>query len=1089
MKRKLMLLLTCLFVGIGLVTAQNQTVTGSVISEEDGQPVVGASVLVKGTTLGTITDIDGNFTLSNVPSSAKTLQVSFIGMATQEVAIKQNVRITMKSDSELLEEVMVVAYGTAKRSSLTGSATKIDGEKISKKNPSEISNALAGEVAGVQVFNTSGQPGTNASIRIRGIGSANSSNAPLYVVDGIPFGADLSGIDPSDIESTTVLKDASAAALYGTRAANGVILITTKKGVKGKTRVEADLKYGVNTRIIPLYNTITSPEQFIETTWSSIKSCYQYYAGRDEATAIAQANKNLFGYIDSKGAYQKANGIHVGYNIWDVNGVDVNGIDLIDPTTGKVRAGVNRKFTPEKWDDHIFSTGQKVEGNLKISGGSDKTTHFTSLGYLKDEGYYISSDFERITARTSVNHEISSWLRTNFNMSYAYMKTNNPGQTDNMNNGFQFVNYMPPIFPVFERDANGNKIEDTVIGGYRYDYGMSLGSGRPYASGINPAGAVQLDKRKTTTHQFSGNGMAEIRFLKDFKFTTNLGLQYYNSNLANLTNPYYGDAAGLGRITKESSTYRSVTFNQILNWKKQFGDHTVDAFVAHESYEMDLSYMGGQKSKLILPSSFEWSNAVIMGNMDSDTYGYALESYFGQVRYDYMEKYFFDASMRRDGSSRFTKGNKWGTFGHVGAAWMLTKESFMEDLDWLKELKLKASFGVLGNQSFSTSPTAASYYPYNDLYTIGNLMDSPSISFVYKGNKELTWEKSYTFNVGFEFKITDFLEGEFEYYNKSTKDMLYMKQVVPSFGYASFPVNDGELRNQGVEFMLKAAIINTNDVKFNFRVNGGYYKNEMTKMPLDNLKGEPKTVEVRGAYAWAKGHSLYDFYLREYAGVDSETGLALYNSYYNVKSNGTKELISNMESYKANNEIGTLEVETTDDLNKATLKYSGKSAMPKLSGGFGFDLEVKGFEFNSTFTYSLGGYALDYVYATLMSDNSSGKGNWHKDIEKRWQKPGDITDVPRLAMGYDLYTSATSTRFLTKRSYLNLANIRLGYTFPKSWLGKLDIQSLNVFVSGDNLFMLSARKGFVSMASVAGNSDRSQYAPLSTIMGGIKVVF
>lgn len=542
-------------------------------------------------------------------------------MQTQEVTIKPHVRVVMQSDTELLDEVVVVAYGTATKRSFTGSATEIKGDRIANKNPSELSKALTGEVAGVQVISTSGQPGSNASIRIRGLGSVNSSRAPLYVVDGIPFGSDLSGIDPSDIESTTVLKDATATALYGSRAANGVILLTTKRGKKGKTQVEANVKYGINTRIIPLYDTMESPERFIELTWEGIKNKYQYAGGRDEAAAAAMASKLLWGYDDPQKGYQNT-GIYKGYNMWSTG-------DVIDPSTGKFKAGVVRKFTPEKWEDYIFRTGEKVEANVKISGGSDKLSHYTSFGYLKDEGYYIGSDFERFNARSNLSQDITSWLKSNVNMAYSYMELNKPGQGDNMNNGFQFINFMPSIFPVFQRDADGNKIKDNVVGGYLYDYGMAEGYGRPYASGVNPAGAIQLDKNEYQSHSFNGNAMFEATFLKDFKGTVNFGLQYLGTKNNELTNPYYGDAEGLGRIFKNMSTFFSFTSNQILSWKKSFGVHNLDAFVAHESTFYKSSDNYGQKSKIVRPNNTEWSNAVIIDYMDSQTYGFDMESYFG----------------------------------------------------------------------------------------------------------------------------------------------------------------------------------------------------------------------------------------------------------------------------------------------------------------------------------------------------------------------------------------------------------------------------------------------------------------------------
>ena len=1095
MKRKLMLLMTFLVIGIGLVNAQVSKVTGTVTSEEDGLPVVGASVLVKGTTVGTVTDIDGNFTINNVPSPAKTLVVSFIGLESQEVTIKPTVKVVLRSDSEQLDEVMVVAYGGATKRSFTGSATEIGGEQISLKNPTELSKALAGEVAGVQVMSTSGQPGSNASIRIRGLGSAYSSRSPLYVVDGIPFEADLSGIDPSDIASMTVLKDATATALYGSRAANGVVLITTKKGEAGKTRVDAEVKYGANMRLTPLYDVIDSPERFTELTWEGLRGYGEVNKGYDRATAATWASQQLFG---------GQNGIAPIYNMWNADGDK-----LIDPSTGRFYSGITRKYTPEKWEDYLFRTGQKFDASLKISGGNEKMTHYTAFSYLKDEGYYISSDYERFNVRNNMSNQIAPWLKATTSLSYAYMVTNKPGQSDsNMNNGFQFINGMPSLFPVFERDENGNIVQDTSIGGNKYDYGMNAGYSRPFAAGINPAGALLLDKDEIKTHQFNGNASFEARFLKHFKATANVGLQYYGQAENELTNPYYGDSAGKGQIVKTQVNYLNFTANQILSWTQSFGRNNFEAFVAHESTNSTTNVSYGAKSKMVRPDNTEWSNAVMMDYMESYTYGYAIESYFGQLRYDWDNKYFIHGTLRADGSSRFAKGHKWGTFGSIGTAWAITNEEFMKDIKWLKNLKYKLSWGVLGNQDFITNPVVAGYYPYEDLYQINNLNDNYTFSFVYKGNPDLTWERSSTINTGIEFDIAGILEGEVEYFHKKTTDMLFMKQVAPSLGYASYPVNDGELVNQGVEFSLTAHLLNKKDYKFDFRVNGGYYKNEMTKMPIDETTGKEKALELSTYYGWAKGHSLYDFYMREYAGVDPQTGYAMYNQYYNVLPDGTKELITDMETYKSTKAINKLEVEQTSDWSQATKKFVDKSAIPALQGGFGFDLYAKGFTLNATFSYSLGGYGYDYNYQALMNNDGAGQYNWHKDIENRWQQPGDITDVPRLTSNYGggadgtSYANATSTRFLTSRSYLNLSNLRLGYTFPQSITSKLHLGGLSVYVSGDNLFFLSARKGYVANASSgskdtvnndnnndSGESGRSQYSPLSTIMGGIKVQF
>lgn len=1089
MKKKRMLMAACLLTAASWASAQSR-VTGTVVSSEDGQPVVGASVIVPGTKIGVVTDVDGKFSLT-VPQGHKNIRISSVGMHSQEVAAKGNLRISLESNSKVLGEVMVVAYGGQTKQSFTGAATQLKGDNLAMKSPTELSNALAGEVAGVQVLSTSGQPGSTASIRIRGLGSAYSSRQPLYVVDGMPYEADLSNIDPGDIASITVLKDATATALYGSRAANGVIIVTTKKGSAGKTKIEASFEYGANMRLIPQYDVIKSPERFTELSWESLKGYGELAGASDPA---AWASSQLFG---------GKNGIPTQYNMWNAQGSE-----LIDPATGLFKSGVTRKYTPEDWSDYIFRTGQRMNTGVKISGGNDKLTHFTSFNYLKDEGYYISSDYQRLSVRNNLSEQITPWLKATTSLAYTYSKTNQPGQSsDQANNGFQFVNSIPALYPVYERDENGNLIPDTNVGGYRYDYSLS----RPYASGINPAGALLLDTDATTGHAVNGNGTVEARFLKYFKATANVGLQYVGNNRSEITNPYYGDAAGQGYITKYQTNYLSFTANQILSWKQSFGLNNFDAFIGHESSSSKTSLMYGQKGNMVRPNNTEWSNAVKMNYIESYTYAYAIESYFAQLRYDYDNKYFLNGSIRTDGSSRFARGHRWGTFGSVGAAWAVTREDFMKPTaSWLKDLKVKASWGYLGNQDFNTSPVAAGYYPYNDLYTINNLNDQYTFSFKYKGNPDLTWEKTSSFNAGVEFNIADILEGEVDYFSKVTSDMLFSKQVAPSMGYATTPVNDGRLKNNGIEFSLTAHLLNKKDYKFDFRVNGGWYKNEMTKMPIDASTGKEKALENATYYGWAKGHSLYDFYLREYAGVDPKTGNALYNAYYDVADDGTKTLITDMETYKAANGINKLEVKTTDDYNAATKKFVGKSGIPDLQGGFGFNLYAKGFTLDATFSYGIGGYGYDYVYAQLMSNGQVGVDNWHKDIERRWQKEGDITDVPRLSNDVSIlsdnpadqttYANSTSTRFLTSRSYLSLSNIRLGYTFPKEWAQKLYLSNLSVYVSANNLFYASARKGYISISAPGetgeldndkdgGVSGLSQYAPVSSVLGGIKIEF
>lgn len=1081
MNKKVALLSVGLLFSAGFAYAQTR-VRGKVVGD-DGQPVIGATVRVPGTKIVTITDENGHFVLPSVPAGAKHINISYVGMSPQTVSVASDVNVVLKQSDRALGETVVTAYGVQKKQTFTGAATQISGEIISDKGTQDFTKALQGEIAGVQVLNTSGQPGTNAKISIRGIGSINGSTTPLYVVDGIPFEGDVSAIDPNEIESLNVLKDATATALYGSRGANGVVLITTKRGRAGKTQVEAEVKYGISSRWIPLYETVSSPEQFLEYSWEGIYN--QYRGVYDDATAGMVASQIIFD--------PQYGGYNPYYNIWDTDGMQ-----LIDPTTGKFNTSAKRRYTPEDWKDVLFRTGQRVDGSVRFSGGNERMTHFTSFGYSKEDGYLEGSDFKRFSVRNNVESKVTSWLKLTSNLAFSRMEYNygvsNSGAS---NNAFTFANLVPSLFGVYMRDEQGNIVTDPKTGGAMYDYGNDYS--RPFSMGINPAGSGEWDINDNTTNQFVGNGSAEVRFLKDFRLVANVGVQYGHTRYNILMNPFYGDGENAnGRLDIETDEFLSTTANQILYWGHNYGGHNLSAFVGHESQYYRMNVMYGRKSNLVISDMPEFSNAVVNEALDSYAYETALESYFGQISYDFNNKYFVNASLRGDGSSRFGDGHRWGTFGSVGLGWNITSEDFMKDITWLKNLKLKASWGLLGNQNIVVSTSnVINAYPSLDLSSIGNMNDQLSLAFAYKGNPLLTWEKSSNFNVGVEFNVADLVEGEVNYFHKKTYDMLFSKTVSPSFGYSQIPVNEGGMVNQGVEFNLTAHLVKTGDWRFDFRVNGGWYQNKITEMPMDESTGQPKDLMQNGGYGWRKGGSIYDFYIKEYAGVDPETGLALYNAYYNEYTDATgqvqKEYINSMEQYLADNKdhIGTIKSEKTTDWSSASYVFCGKSAIPKLTGGFGFDLNWRDLTLSATFSYSIGGYAYDNTYAYLMNSGTNGSYNWHKDIADRWQNPGDITDVPRLSNGNkaDQYANATSTRFLTSRSYLNLSNIRLSYNLPKSFMHLIRIASAQIYANGDNLFMLSARKGFFPMASMSGASDFEAYLPVSSVSFGLKLNF
>ena len=1073
------LLFTCVFalLSFGMAWAQKIQVTGRV-TDSTGEGIPGATIREKGTTNGVSADYNGVFSIKVADRNA-ILIISSIGYAAQEVKVGNQtaVNILLGEDTQQLDEVVVVGYGEAKKASFTGTATKVDSEKITSKSVANVGQALAGEVAGVQIINESGQPGESPKIRIRGYGSVNGNRDPLYVVDGLPYNGDIVSINPSDIESLTILKDASATAIYGSRGANGVIVITTNSGSTNSSDIEAEIRYGTNMRLLPDYDVISSPEEYVELTWNSLYNQAAIIGSSDPA---AHASESLFA---------KKGGISPFYNMWNAVGKD-----LIDPATGKFRSGISRKYTPEEWRDYLFDNSSRVEANVKLSGGTDKTKYFTSFGFLDDIGYYVGSDFMRLTGRVNVSHQIRPWLEGSMNMGYTHSERNSPGQGGNIYNGFSFVTSIPAIYPVFLRDKEGKLVADPVLGGNLYDYGSNVEYGkRAFAAFSNPVQLAKLDKDRRLVNEVSGNGLLKAKITDYLSASTRFGMQFRNDDGDAYSNPFYGSAAGSnGSISKEKYQKMSYTWLKMLNFDKSFGDHNVSAFVAHENTSYEYKYLYVNKTNIADPFGMELDNAVVQRPASSYIYDYKLESYFGQVKYDFSEKYFIHGVVRRDGSSRFLGDNKWGTFASVGLAWVATQEDFLSSLDWLSFLKLKASYGTIGDQGGKGTilSRGRAYYPGYDFLEIQNNNDQIAISFHTKGNKNLTWEKSNIFQTGAEFELFDRVNVSLDYYIKNTDALFFDKRVAPSLGYAIVTVNDGQMQNRGLEFAVDAKLLQTEDFKLNFSLNGSFEGNEITKMPIETATGKPKVIDVdRSLYGRSEGHSMFDFYMREFAGVDQQTGKSLWTKHYYMDGEKKVEIKDWQTDIAKKPSDAKIEREFTDNYYEATVKYVGKSVVPDVRGAFRLQAEYKGISLSAQFMYSLGGYAYDRFYSYLMNNGKVGADNWHTDIRNRWQKPGDITDVPRLSNGQDTNVASISSRFITKSDYLALNNLRLGYTLPKSLTDKLSIRKLQVWVSGDNLWFMSERKGFNPVTSESGLSSVYRYSPLSTITGGLKVNF
>ena len=1033
--------------GIGLATAQVQTVTGTVTSEEDGLPIVGASVTVKGTQLGTATDMDGHFTIANVPASAKSIVVSYIGMDTQELHITKNMKIKMSSNSQSLDEVMVVAYGTAKKSSFTGAASTVKGDKIQKLQVSNISKALEGSVAGLQTASSSGTPGSSSSIIIRGLGSISSSQSPLIVVDGVPYEGSLNSISTQDIESLTVLKDAAANSMYGARGSNGVIIITTKGSKSGKTRINFEARYGFNDRGVGNYDIITDAGEYYEMAYESIRNSLveqMGYAGASQYVA-----KNLIsGYLK----YNKFKG--------------VADDQLIDPATGKINPAAKTYKWNDDWTKDPFHNGTRQEYNINVTGGTENTQAYVSLGYLSDEGYMVGSSFDRISARVKVDQKIGKYFKIGGNVAYANtIQDRFDSQVGtNYSNIFMFSQSIAPMYPIYLYDRDGNLMRDEK-GAVRYDFGTEYV--RPYASEQNPLAVAKENIYKTTRDNLSSSGYLEAYFLNDFKFTANIAYDVFNTRQTEYATPIGGDAANVGgRGYKYSTRTGALNCNQLLNWNHSFGDHNVNVLVGHETKNDKYEFLYGEMTNFSDPSNPEFSNAAQYQGLSSYTGEYALEGYFIKGEYNYADKYYFTASFRRDGSSKFAKENRWGSFWALGASWRLKEEAFLKDVDFVDNLKVKASFGTQGNDNILDPNGYTIYKAYSDLYTVERVDGAAAFTKVFRGNRDLTWEKSNNFNIGFEGSFFDRLNVNFDFFIKETKDMLYASPLASSEGTPTWIYrNEMDMKNTGVELEINADVIKTKNFKWNVAFNATHYKNELTKLPDSKPADQYPDGYQAGSY-WRKiGGSLYDFYTYEYAGVDPENGKPLYNKY-------TKD------------ENGVETVTTVNTTSEASLRQTGKSAIPKLTGGLSTTFEAYGFDLSIQTAFQIGGYVWDSQYMTLMNTGDAGE-NFHKDMFNRWTPANTNTNIPQLL--YQDQDQALDGDFaLINASYFSLRNLTLGYSLPKSLIKKVGIGNLRVYLTGDNLWLQSKRKGLDPRQSFSGGTGYV-YSALSSYSIGLNL--
>ena len=996
-----MLLMTCLMIGIGLVNAQISKVTGNVTSEEDGLPVVGASVLVKGTTIGTVTDIDGNFTLTNVPSSAGTLVISFIGMQSQEVKIKPNVKVVLKSDAEVLDEVVVTGYGVQRKASFTGAASIVGEEAIAKKNDANFVKVLEGSVPGVQMNNSTSMPGVWGSVYIRGRASLNSGTQPLYVIDGMPVNSDtdamstsannmvdpMSSINPADIESITVLKDAAATAIYGSRAANGVIVVTTKKGSEGKFNLNLDIKQG-------------------------------FVSMGNNNMDFANAEESMKLFTDGLTAYQGGDW-QENYNYLADN-----------------YFGWDRK-TSTDWMDAITRKGYYQDYNLSAQGRNGNTGYYVSLGYLNTDGLIIGSDMERFSGRMNLDSKFK-WATIGVNTSYSYSTQNgfSLSTAGSMSSPLTAaISSQTPMDPIYDSEGNYNNIN-------MYN---------PVALMDEDTGELNENKMQT----INLNPYLQVDFGLGIYAKTTLGVnltdlrqyQYWSA----LYNPQAMDYNGLGQQYNSRNTV--VTWNNVVGWNHKFADkHDVSVMLGQEMQKKSYFYEYYAKSDFPFADSGMRDLTTAGTEQGSEYYKKEarLASYFMDAHYSYADKYYLSGSYRRDGSSVFGSNTRWGNFWSVGGKWRISGEDFLNGNNVITNATLRASYGTVGNQDID-------WYAARGFYGAGyNYNQMPGMIPVSISNQELTWEVSKKFDIGFDFSLWHRLHFTFDFYNEITSDALFQVPLSMTTGMTETYKNIGKIRNHGIEFSVNANILQTKDWTWSAYANLTWNENEVVKLSTDEpIEYTFQIIE--------EGRPYTQFKMKEYAGVDRETGKPLW--YLNETGN-----------------------ETTSDYNAAAKRYVG-DADPNVLGGFGTNLRWKDIDFGLSFNYRLGGKVYDSG-AAFTGFGMAFRTPLEDVALNSWTEENKDAKYPQYIYKDPYNATSTSSRFLYSGDYLRISNLTLGYTLPKKWTTKILIQRLRAYISVDNLYTFTASDFVGYNPETSANGVIAwQYPATRTFIGGIQLTF
>lgn len=1094
-----------LFLCAGSVLAQTK-ISGTVYSQDDGQPIIGAAVQVLGTSTGMLTDVEGKFSLT-MPQGKNTLRISYLGMETKDVQAKNGMRVFLKSDAKTLDDVLVIGYGTSKKSAFTGSAVEIDSKDITSHVTSTATSALVGKVAGITATSSSGAPGSAPTIRIRGIGSYAAATTPLYIVDGVPMEQSVASINPDDIESMSVLKDASASAIYGNRGANGVVIITTKKAKSNQdAEIKVDMKWGSNGRLIPQYDIIKNPAEYYETVYRSLYNS-QIYHGKTAEQAFDYADRNI---LASTGG---GTGVQV-YTIPD--GQNLVGHDFkLNPNAKLGYWDGEYYYYPDDWYDELYHNSFRQEYNISASGATGNLNYYASVGYLNDGGQVANSKYQRYTARTNVEYQAKKWLKLTTNMAFTHNISESPSYSSDTygssSNLFYYANSMGSIYPLYVRNQDGSI--RTENGRTVYMTNNNTNQTRP--GFINNA-ARDNDFNRTQGYGdiFTGQWAAVVTPITGLNLTAQLSATDINSRYNYLYSAFASSGSVDGEVDVEHNRTLAVNQQYLANYTHTFAEvHNLTVLAGYEQYKIKKQNLEGYNDHLYDPFIAELNNT--KGSDKKAVYSYTdnymTEGFLGRLGYDYDNRYFLNASIRRDASSKFAPGHRWGTFWSVGGAWQINKENFMLNVKWVDILKFKLSYGENGNDQ------GMNYYAYADRYstTYNNDTGAYSIQQSAMGNENLTWETKKSWNAGIDFALfKNRITGSLEVYTGKTKDLLWSKTLPASAGKTvnNYYTNIGTLLNRGIEFALDASILRTKDINWNFNIALAHNHNEFTEL-------DPAIVETGQRYSNSiirVGGSSAQAYMVRYAGVNSE-GQAQYYAQFvldkdgkrvnqTVDDNGVADIYTGdtrVNSYGNAAEDYPYGVEEglVTDISKAT-RYDIGDILPKIQGGFGTSLSVYGVELTAQFSFQLGGKFYDGSYQQLMHNALSSEAGkaMHRDLLDAWSPENPTSNIPRLSNASvddpGVGSQTPQDRFLTNSNYLCLNNLSLGYNLPKSLVTPLSLRGIRVYVAGENLFLLTARKGMdprynlgIGSMTSGGGLASGSYSAMRSITAGLTVTF